>query len=68
MPTVEIALAWTANRFIYKALTGSPMFGNPVPAGSDFRAKAICTEEILYGADLCTWHEKSDTDLYRFHG
>src|SRR6266852_1020222 len=61
MPTVEMAEAdgnlLTNNELRLMGLSC------PAPADTNFRAKAICTEEILYGADLCTWRTKRGNNL-----
>ena len=52
MPTVEIAKV-VGNLLINKELNQT-LVGSPAPVDTNFRAKAISTEEILYGAGLCT--------------
>jgi len=47
---VELAF----NLLMIKGLGGYWQSGTARPA-SNFRAKALSTEEILYGAALCTW-------------
>src|SRR6266849_6624430 len=61
MPTVEIAKE-DGNLLNNKELRSSRL-SSPAPWDTDFRAKAICTEEILYGADLCTWRTKRGNNL-----
>ena len=43
--------------------SGEYCFNTSAPLASNFRAKPICTEEILYGADLCTWRAKCGDNL-----
>jgi hypothetical protein len=53
MPTMEIA-ELSANFLIHNDLR---LYGGAgeTPVATNFRAKAIPTEEILYGADSCMW-------------
>jgi hypothetical protein len=58
MPTVKIAES-SSNLLSHKDLR---LYGDvsPTPEASNFRAKEIPTEEILYGADSCMWAERLD--------
>jgi hypothetical protein len=61
MPTAEMDLSG-CNLLSYNDLLRAG-WHSVVPVASDFRAKAIRTEEILYGADSCTRRRKSGNDF-----
>jgi hypothetical protein len=61
MPTVEIAKA--DGNLMNKNELHQTWLGSLAPADTDFRAKALSTEEILYGAFLCTWRTKRGDNL-----
>ena len=61
MPTVEIPNS-ACNLLINHELEPAWLC-TPAPVASNFRAKPICTEEILYGADLCTWRGERGNHL-----
>jgi hypothetical protein len=56
MPTVKMP-ALPANLLIYKDL-GIQYGCTPALEDNNFRAKALSTEEILYGAALCTGQDE----------